>query len=517
MQKLSISAKIIAGFALLALLVAVTGFVGYHAGKRINEHVVKASDHTLPSLALLLEADRDLHQALVAERTMIFVDPGAEQFKALLKEHADNLTQAAERWTKFKQINRLPAAAGPVMADYERKIAHWTATTGQIRDARRAGGQQAALEQTIAAAFSQFNDARGCINQLTEMLNQEADLDQASAVSSYRWSMWSSLGVTTLSLLIATALTWFVGIRLARILKTVVQSLSANAAETSAASGQITHSSQELAQGASTQAASLEEISASLEEVSSMVKRNAEHADKARALAQQTRHAADHGTGEMQLMTQAVQAIDESSRNIGAIIKTIDEIAFQTNLLALNAAVEAARAGEAGAGFSVVAEEVRALAHRCASAAKETSTKIEDSLGKSRHGVELSTRVAASLADINARAREVDGVVQEIASASQQQAQGIASIGTAVSSMDKVTQGNAATAEETASAAEELNAQTHCLRAAIQELNQLVGAATQEPAAGTVQSPAKPAAPRRHPAAPAPAPKRREEAAFFRD
>ena len=498
MRHLSVSTKIIAGFSLLVFLVALTGFVGFRASDTINSHLTKANDHTLPSVQLLLEADRDLHQALVAERTMIFVNPESEQFKALLKDHADNITQAAQRWQKFKQVSGLGEAARAVEAEYERKIAIWVATTERIRDARKANtpdGRREAIDLTNTVAFAQFNDARECINQLTELLEAASDADQAKAVASHRFATWSSIGVTALSLAAGAALTWFIGIRLSRTLKTIVQTLSVNAGETSSAAGQISDSSQNLAQGASTQAASLEEIGASLEEVSSMVKRNAEHADKARGLAGQTRQAADHGSEEMRRMTEAVNAIASASSNISAIIKTIDEIAFQTNLLALNAAVEAARAGEAGAGFSVVAEEVRALAQRSATAAKETADKIEDSLVKSRHGVELSARVAASLEQINSRAREVDGVVQEIASASQQQSQGIAQISSAVASVDKVTQTNAAAAEESASAAQELNAQTVCLHEAINELNRLVGA--ELAAAGAIQSPAlsRPAAP----------------------
>ncbi|MDQ5977670.1 MAG: methyl-accepting chemotaxis protein [Verrucomicrobiota bacterium] len=479
MPKLSVSAKIVIGFIALIALVTVTGFVGYRAGSQIHAHLVKVNDHTLPAISLLLEADRDLHQALVAERTMIFVNPESEQFKVLLKEHAENITQAAGRWEKFKAAHRLPAEAGPVMADYEKKFAEWQSTTERIREARRSNtpeGRREAIDLTNSVAFGRFNAARECINQLTEMLNANADADQALADATQKRATWSSIGVTGLSLVIGAALTWFVGIRLSRTLKTIVHSLSLNAGETSSAAGQISNSSQQLAQGASTQAASLEEISASLEEVSGMVRLNAEHAGKARTIASQTRESAAHGGEEMKRMTEAVNAIATASTNISAIIKTIDQIAFQTNILALNAAVEAARAGEAGAGFSVVAEEVRALAHRSAAAAKETAEKIEDSLTKSRHGVELSGRVAASLEEINQRAREVDGVVQEIASASEQQSQGVAQITTAVANMDRITQANAATAEESASAAQELNAQTMCLHDAINQLNLLVGA-----------------------------------------
>jgi len=181
----------------------------------------------------------------------------------------------------------------------------------------------------------------------------------------------------------------------------------------------------------------------------------------------------------MREMSEAMGAIKTSSDNIAKIIKTIDEIAFQTNILALNAAVEAARAGEAGMGFAVVADEVRNLAQRSAKAAKETAEKIEDSIRKSEHGVEISARVGDSLQEILAKARQVDDLVAEIAIASKEQSQGITQVNTAVAQMDKVTQSNAANAEETASASEQLNAQAAGLKEAITELNALMrGTAT---------------------------------------
>jgi methyl-accepting chemotaxis protein len=143
---------------------------------------------------------------------------------------------------------------------------------------------------------------------------------------------------------------------------------------------------------------------------------------------------------------------------IAKIIKTIDEIAFQTNILALNAAVEAARAGEAGMEFAVVADEVRNLAQHSAQAAKETAAKIEGAIGNTSQGVEISCKVAQALYDIVAKARQVDELAAEVANASGEQSRGITQINTAVGQVDKVTQSNAASAEESAAAAEELTA-----------------------------------------------------------
>jgi len=252
--------------------------------------------------------------------------------------------------------------------------------------------------------------------------------------------------------------------------------------QTSAHANAVAGASQTLAEGACNQAASLEETSASLEEMTSMVKRNADAAQQAKEISGQTRAAADAGAHDMEQMRQSIAAIKRSSDEVAKIVKNIDEIAFQTNILALNAAVEAARAGEAGAGFAVVAEEVRSLAQRSAQAARETATRIEDAISKTSQGVEVSGKVAQSLKEITAKARSVDELVGQIAVASKEQAQGISQVNLAVTAMDRITQSNAATAEESASAAQELNSQAAGQKATVDELLRLVGEAPDVPA-----------------------------------
>jgi methyl-accepting chemotaxis protein len=283
-----------------------------------------------------------------------------------------------------------------------------------------------------------------------------------------------------------------------RVLTTASHALDDGATQVTAAAAQVSSASQSLAEGSSEQAASLEETSSSLEEMASMTKRNADSAQQAKTLSSETRLAADAGTNDMAEMKGAMDDIKTSSDDIAKIIKTIDEIAFQTNILALNAAVEAARAGEAGAGFAVVADEVRSLAQRSAHSARETADKIEEAIKKSARGVQISDKVAQSLAAIAEKTRKVDAIVAEIATASHEQNQGIGQVNTAVSQMDKVTQSNASSAEETAAAAEELNGQAHALKDAVVELTKLVGArGASQPAAGSLQFQRQEASPKR--------------------
>jgi hypothetical protein len=281
--------------------------------------------------------------------------------------------------------------------------------------------------------------------------------------------------------LLATGAGFGLARRIVGPINRVISGLGAGSAQIAAASAQVSGSSQSLAEGASEQAASLEETSASLEEMAGMTRRNAENAQSAKDLAAQARAAADAGGADVREMDEAMGEIKAASDNIAKIIKTIDEIAFQTNILALNAAVEAARAGEAGMGFAVVAEEVRNLAQRSARAAKETAEKIEDSIARSERGVSVSAKVAGRLAEILGHAREVDELVAGIATASREQSLGIDQVNTAVTQMDKVTQSNAAAAEESAAAAGQLNAQARMLEETVAELVALVGGSVGSP------------------------------------
>jgi methyl-accepting chemotaxis protein len=313
----------------------------------------------------------------------------------------------------------------------------------------------------------------------------------------------SSLGVTSrlsgiglvLAVVIGVMFSVFLTRGVTRLVAAIAATLADGANQTSSAASQVSSASQSLAEGASEQAASLEETSASLEEMSSMTGKNSENAQHANDLARAARSAAEAGASEMKAMNGAMDEIRSSSDEIAKIIKTIDEIAFQTNILALNAAVEAARAGEAGMGFAVVADEVRSLAQRSAQAAKDTSAKIESAIVRTSQGVEISGRVGQRLEEIVVKVQKVDELIAEVAAASREQNQGIAQVNTAVTQMDKVTQSNAANAEESASAAEELNAQAESLREATRQLSELVGDSGAHQPARPAHSPDRAAAP----------------------
>lgn len=252
-----------------------------------------------------------------------------------------------------------------------------------------------------------------------------------------------------------------------RKLLETVDAVSRSAAEVDRAAQQLSAGSDELSERTQEQAAALEETAASLEEMAATVKQNSDNSNQANRIALDTRGQANQGGVVVQHAVGAMGEITAASRRIQDIIGVIDEIAFQTNLLALNAAVEAARAGEQGRGFAVVAGEVRNLAQRSASAAKEIKSLIGDSVGKVEAGSALVNESGETLADIVAGVKKVTDIVAEIAAATSEQSRGIDQINHAVTSMDSTTQHNAALVEETAAAAKVMQQQAAHLQSLV--------------------------------------------------
>ncbi|MDQ5977731.1 MAG: Methyl-accepting transducer protein [Verrucomicrobiota bacterium] len=422
--------------------------------KSVHEVEAKVKDQGLAELSVILLMVRRHEKDYLLRgdpKYLAEIDKRVKEFDEqmqLFSLPADLQKDIAARWTKYQTAMR-------ELVDTDQQTRR---TAGELL---QLGDQVEKLVGDIATASA-----------------KDIDLAQAATMDRLAGGRKASLWLGFASGLIGVAMAGWIALSLRALNRGIAQSagtIAAGAREVLGASSQLTTSGQSLADGASQQAAALEESSASLEELSSMTKRNADNSSRAKVLASQTRNAADSGRDKMGQMLQAMNDIKSSSHDISKIIKTIDEIAFQTNILALNAAVEAARAGEAGMGFAVVAEEVRNLAQRAAQSARETAGKIEDSVAKSEHGAHITGQVAEALNEIAAGAREVDTLIAEIAQASNEQSTGISQVNTAVSAMDKVTQNNAATAEESASAAAELNRQAHSLESAAANLLTLVG------------------------------------------
>ena len=269
------------------------------------------------------------------------------------------------------------------------------------------------------------------------------------------------------------------------------------------AAAEISSGNLDLSSRTEQQASSLEETASSMEELTSTVRQNADNARQANVLAASASEVALQGGAVVAEVVHTMASINESSTRIVDIIGVIDGIAFQTNILALNAAVEAARAGEQGRGFAVVATEVRNLAQRSASAAKEIKELIDDSVGKVEAGGKLVDKAGHTMTEIVASITRVTDIMGEIASASHEQTMGIEQINSAITQMDEVTQQNAALVEEAAAAAGSLQDQSGVLAQLVGtfKLDQAKPRAAAVPAA-PVRAPAAPA--QKKPAAPAP-------------
>ena len=350
--------------------------------------------------------------------------------------------------------------------------------------------RNAILQDELEVIAPQFTAALGRLRQaVTTFQSQLGQNGRADQVRNETIVLSCTIGAGVLGIVVA----WLIIRGITRPILKIAKQLAVESAQTHAAALQVSSASQSMADGASRQAASLEESSASLHEMASMTSRNSESAQSAKGLAAEARTTADAGTRDMTAMREAMTAIKSSSSEISKIIKTIDEIAFQTNILALNAAVEAARAGEAGAGFAVVAEEVRSLAQRSAQAAKETAAKIEDASSKSEQGASISAQVAGSLDKIVERIRQLDEMVGGIAQASTEQSEGIGQLNQAVAGMDKITQSNAALAQQSASSAEEMKAQSAQVKTAVNDLLRMVQGFADDKNESAIVSPPKPA------------------------
>jgi methyl-accepting chemotaxis protein len=256
----------------------------------------------------------------------------------------------------------------------------------------------------------------------------------------------------------------------------VIQGVQEAADGAAEASHQMSESGGVVARDAQEQAACIEETSASLAEMSATTMENATRAGQADRLMQEASKTVTQAAQAMEGLTGSMNLISKSSSQVAAVLKSIDEIAFHTNILALNAAVEAARAGQAGAGFSVVADEVRSLAHRAAEAARNSGDIIERTIADVNKGVELATLAHGAFSEVTTKIAGGSQVMSQIAASSDEQARGITNIGQAISRIELLTQNNAANAHKTAEAAMAMGAQVAATRKHIDELVAVVGA-----------------------------------------
>ncbi|MDH5299338.1 MAG: methyl-accepting chemotaxis protein [Desulfobulbaceae bacterium] len=481
MKQLSLNAKLVGGFAMVALITLIVGVIGWVGATKLDNAITEIGEVRLPSvlgLDMINEAQTAIQRG---ERTLLIdeVASSPEQVQSQLQHIATAWERAERGWKQYEPLPQTPEEAA-LWKEFVPAWEGWKKDHTAVVELVKTGNHEEAQARSFGETRESFIKAEELLGRLIALNERVADEEVKSSETTGHLMVTCTLIGMVGGALIAFGLGVLLSRSITCPLNRVISGLDDGAGQVTAAAGQLSGSSQGLASGASEQAASLEETSASLEEIDSMVKNNADNAREANNLAQQTDQVMGQAYAAMQELTHSMQEIDKASEETGKIIKTIDEIAFQTNLLALNAAVEAARAGEAGAGFAVVADEVRSLALRAAEASKNTANLIEVTITKTKTGAELVARTNEAFDEVKGMADKMRGLVGEIAVASDEQAKGIGQITIAMTEVDKVTQEIAANAEESASASEQLNAQAETMQGMVVELRTLTGGSCKE-------------------------------------
>ncbi len=355
------------------------------------------------------------------------------------------------------------------------------------------------------------------LNGLVDFQKKDTDTWVAKATNEAKHGILIISGMAVGSFLFAAIFGFIFSSTLSKNLSTLAEQLASGGEEVTAASMQISEAGSELAASATEQASALQETVASIDQMSAMISKNADNAKKSQETASVSHHAAIKGKQAVEQMVASIdeintsnadimQQINQSNQDISGIVKiiaeignktkVINDIVFQTKLLSFNASVEAARAGEHGKGFAVVAEEVGNLAQMSGNAAKEISQMLEESIrkvemtvsstkskvdslmetGKQKveTGIETAQRCGESLDEIVTHVNGLTHMVNEIATASQEQAQGVQEITKAMGQLDQVTQENAASSQQAASAGDELNNQAAALHNSVSHLLKMV-------------------------------------------
>jgi methyl-accepting chemotaxis protein len=471
---MTIPRRITLGFLALILLTFLIGGFSLWQLLAIKQNVNVLADNSIPSIVTLNEIIK-LNNETIKQARLIYraaeskgsmAMPSDAAFRAA-EEKGNQLCAEYSKLFSDKEDERLftEAAASRKQCVAAARQLIELSTAGKLEEAQAILlGDVETLSERVGMGFDDD------ITYNIELANDEG----IKAKTNARLTQTLVIIALATALLVGTLIGWQIIRAVSGALSAIANALQDSASQTSAASSQLATTSIELSAGCSEQGSSVAETSAALEEMSVMIRSTADNAEQAKSFAQEARTAAQTGAQTMLEMNTAMMAIEASSAEVAKIVKNIDEIAFQTNILALNAAVEAARAGEAGAGFAVVADEVRSLAQRSAAAAKETAEKIEAAITNSRRGSVSCSKVGESLDEIVKKVASADGLVAEIATAAKEQSQGIQQVGVAMSQMDKVTQGNASSAQQSSAAAEQLRSQSLSMLDSVQSLRSLV-------------------------------------------
>src|SRR5215469_3754888 len=446
-MNLSIDKKLFGGFGALFVAFLTLALGAWILSGRLNDRVSELANVSGRSLQLAGEVKYLAANIKADQRQVIIL--AAKQETGSLREQVravESDTQAL--MAKLDDIVRVSGRSDVrASADQAKGVMQgWIAN--DWRKTREFAEKTQTLEAVDAseAGRAALDHAGSLAASIVSMESEKFQENNEQAKDAYRALQMLSLVTLIVGIVVAAGVGYIVH-TVYTTLKLAAGKLSAGAEMVMAAAGQMSGSSQSLSQSATEQAASLEETSASVEELALMTRKNADATTEVVGHLKEVDARAMESNQALHDMVAAMAGIQDSSRQVSKIIKTIDEIAFQTNILALNAAVEAARAGAAGMGFAVVADEVRNLAQRSAQAAKDTTSLIDEAASNASDGNTRVQEVVSKITTISSSIVEAKRLVDEVSTASRQQVEGIQQVTQTLSQMERVTQATAASAQ----------------------------------------------------------------------
>lgn len=508
-KNLKIGNKIFFAFLLIMVFLLAVGFLGITSTKEIQATLDETLAVRLPSLDFLVQADRDLQQLLVAERSMIFENAQSETFRTLVADYDENLKQSRERWEKYKALAATEEEKA-IIPVYEKARTEWEAVSKQIVEGRKSDtreGRRLAIDLSLGTAKEKFEAMREHINKLQEINQRISKESHQASKTTYSKLFAFILALTVVAILVAVFAWFLLNSTITRPVKELVarsqdlaegegdltkrirvdskdelgelsgwfnqflqrlQEILAKVKESSRelikSTGRVSAGSESLATRTSEQAASITETSTTLEEFTSILKSNRENSDEVNKMLEYFNSEVKAKMELIDNVTATMTEISESGKKIDQIVNVINDISFQTNLLALNAAVEAARAGEAGRGFAVVAAEVRNLAQKTAESSKNIQEIVTQNVETTNKGSELVKETSDFFASIAAVLEEVSLKMQDITNSSKEQFTGVEQINEAISQLEDVINQNAALVNDFSGASKEMIAGSNELK-----------------------------------------------------
>lgn len=475
-RKMSLKFKMILSFMAVSSVLLLQGIVSNRTNSEVSRYFHQVVDSTVETLHSISEFSDLISEAqLTMETSGLLADP--EAAANLLKK----LSGFEDRFNKLDaelSKNSFEEKEGEIYKKFVDSWKTWMQSAKKGSElffaAKNASDLDKYKDYLSKDVYQNYTKIDESLHALSEYQKNEATIVKEKGLKATKFGETLGLLMIAFGMIAACAIGFIFSTTLSKHLREITEKIHDSASNTTSASNQLTGASRQLSSGSTSSASSLEETVASLEELSSMVKTNTDHAKEANALSQKSKESAEHGEQEIAKLINAMSTIAAGSKKIEDIINVIDDIAFQTNLLALNAAVEAARAGEQGKGFAVVAEAVRNLAQRSAIAAKDIATLIKENVSKSEEGAKIAEVSGVVLTEIVTNVKKVSDLNNEISLASQEQSSGIQQISQAMNQLDRLTQGNAASAEELNTSSEVLQTQSAQFVEVVRQLRVLV-------------------------------------------